>query len=77
MTTEDEGAGADSRVTPEGQTPTGLRRSADFVKLWLGMNVSFLGTQVSSLAYPLAAVLVLHADVYVGTERSRIERAAG
>lgn len=40
----------------------GLWRNADFVKFWLGMNVSFLGTQVSSLAYPLTAVLVLHAE---------------
>ena len=57
MDTEGEGVGADSRATPEG-----LWRNAEFVKLWLGMNVSFLGTQVSSLAYPLTAVLVLHAD---------------
>jgi MFS family permease len=57
MDTEAEGADADSRVTPEG-----LWRNAEFVKLWLAMNVSFLGTQVASLAYPLTAVLVLHAD---------------
>lgn len=57
MDTGAEGAGAGSRVRREG-----LWRNADFVKLWLGMNVSFLGTQVSSLAYPLTAVLVLHAD---------------
>ncbi|HEX8191137.1 MAG TPA: MFS transporter [Pyrinomonadaceae bacterium] len=57
MGTKAEDAGADSRVTPEG-----LWRNADFVKLWLGMNVSSLGTQVSSLAYPLTAVLVLNAD---------------
>jgi MFS family permease len=42
--------------------PEGLWRNADFVKLWLGMNVSFLGTQLASLAYPLTAVLVLRAD---------------
>src|SRR5215210_5123643 len=56
MSTEAEGVGAASRLSPGG-----LWRNADFVKLWLGMNVSFLGTQVSSLAYPLTAVLVLHA----------------
>lgn len=52
--TEATGAGSDS-------TPRGLWRNADFVKLWLGMNVSLAGTQVASLAYPLTAVLVLHA----------------
>ncbi|MBV8856819.1 MAG: MFS transporter [Acidobacteria bacterium] len=57
MKTGAEGARADSQPVPGG-----LWRNADFVKLWLGMNVSFLGTQVSSLAYPLTAVLVLHAD---------------
>lgn len=49
------GAGSDS-------TPRGLWRNADFVKLWLGMNVSFAGTQLASLAYPLTAVLVLQAS---------------
>lgn len=49
--------GADSQLVP-GR----LWRNADFVKLWLGMNVSFLGTQVASLAYPLTAVLVLQAS---------------
>jgi MFS family permease len=57
MTTGADAGGAGSR-RPE----VGLWRNADFVKFWLGMNVSFLGTQVSSLAYPLTAVLVLHAD---------------
>jgi MFS family permease len=57
MGTEAEGVRADSQGRPEG-----LWRNAEFVKLWLGMNVSLLGTQVSSLAYPLTAVLVLHAD---------------
>jgi MFS family permease len=55
MSAQAEGAGA-------GVPPEGLWRNADFLKLWLGMNVSFLGTQVSSLAYPLTAVLVLHAS---------------
>ena len=53
-----------SRETEEAgsrSAPVGLWRNADFVKLWLGMNVSFAGTQVASLAYPLTAVLVLQA----------------
>jgi MFS family permease len=57
MGTEAEGVGADTQATPGG-----LWRNADFVKLWLGMNVSFLGTQVASLAYPLTAVLLLDAS---------------
>ncbi|HEX6183410.1 MAG TPA: MFS transporter [Pyrinomonadaceae bacterium] len=54
MSREAEEAGSQS-------APDGLWRNADFVKLWLGMNVSFAGTQVASLAYPLTAVLVLQA----------------
>ncbi|HEV2860744.1 MAG TPA: MFS transporter [Pyrinomonadaceae bacterium] len=57
MDARDEEAGADSRAAPER-----LWRNADFVKLWLGMNVSFLGTQLSSIAYPLTAVLALQAS---------------
>ena len=56
MSAQVEGAAAETEATPRG-----LWRNGDFVKLWLGMNVSFLGTQVSSLAYPLTAVLILHA----------------
>ena len=38
-----------------------LFRHADFMKLWSGQTVSQFGAQVSLLAIPLAAVLVLHA----------------
>jgi len=57
MSSEAEATGASSQTAPEG-----LWRNADFIKLWLGMNVSFAGTQVASLAYPLTAVLVLDAS---------------
>src|SRR5215204_5383319 len=57
MEGEKEATGAGSELTTGG-----LWRNADFVKLWLGMNVSFAGTQVASLAYPLTAVLVLNAS---------------
>lgn len=57
MSAADEATAGDSRLTP-----AGLWRNADFVKLWLGTNVSFLGAQVASLAYPLTAVLVLDAS---------------
>ena len=38
-----------------------LWRSADFVKLWLGQFVSEAGSQVSVLALPTVAILILHA----------------
>jgi hypothetical protein len=39
----------------------GLWQNPDFLKLWVGQSVSMLGSQVSLLALPLAAVLTLHA----------------
>jgi MFS family permease len=45
--------------------PTGgLWRHADFLKLWSAHTVSQFGTQVSQLALPLAAVLVLDASAF-------------
>ena len=45
--------------------PTGgLWRHADFLKLWSAETVSQLGTQVSQLALPLAAILVLDASAF-------------
>jgi MFS family permease len=41
-----------------------LWRHADFVRLWGGQSVSELGSQVSVLALPLTAVLVLHATAF-------------
>ncbi len=52
---------ADETETKTAGVPAGLWRQPDFVKFWLALNVSFLGTSVSSLAYPLVAVLVLGA----------------
>jgi predicted MFS family arabinose efflux permease len=40
---------------------TGLWRDADFLKLWTGTTISMLGTQITTLALPLAAVLNLQA----------------
>ena len=40
---------------------TGLWQRADFVKLWVESSVSGFGSQVTFLALPLAAVLVLDA----------------
>ncbi len=42
----------------------GLWRHADFLKLWSAETVSQLGTQVSNLALPLAAILVLDASAF-------------
>jgi MFS family permease len=37
-------------------------RSRDFNRLWLGQSISAFGTQVTTLALPLTAVLYLHAS---------------
>ncbi len=41
---------------------SGLWRSPDFVKLWVGETISLFGSQISGLALPLVAVLVLNAS---------------
>ena len=43
---------------------TGLWRHADFLRLWGGQTVSQFGSQVSQLALPLAAILVLDASAF-------------
>src|SRR5919204_1804221 len=43
------------------RVPGGLGRNQDFLKLWGGQSVSLVGSQVTRLALPLAAVLTLHA----------------
>jgi MFS family permease len=42
----------------------GLWRHADFLKLWSAETISQFGTQVSGLAIPLAAIIVLHASAF-------------
>jgi MFS family permease len=44
-----------------GASPPPLWRDRDFRKLWLGETISLLGSQVTTLALPLTAALVLHA----------------
>jgi MFS family permease len=44
-----------------GLLPPLLTESLEFRRFWAGQSVSLLGDQVSSLALPLVAVLVLHA----------------
>ncbi|GAA2598870.1 MFS transporter [Actinomadura fulvescens] len=40
----------------------GLLHDSEFLKLWVGQSLSQIGAQVTFLAVPLAAVLVLHAS---------------
>jgi MFS family permease len=49
-----------ARVWPLG----GLWRHPDFLRLWSAQTVSQLGTQVSQLALPLTAILVLDASAF-------------
>jgi MFS family permease len=42
--------------------PPLLRKDADFRRYWIGQTVSLFGDQISLIALPLTAVLVLHAD---------------
>lgn len=48
------------RLWPTG----GLWRHPDFLKLWSGQTISQFGTQISQLALPLVAVLVLDASTF-------------
>ncbi|HYU50081.1 MAG TPA: MFS transporter, partial [Candidatus Limnocylindria bacterium] len=42
----------------------GVLRQADFRQLWLAQTVSQFGTQITVLALPLAAILVLRASTF-------------
>jgi MFS family permease len=42
----------------------GLWRHPDFLKLWAGQTISLFGSQISLLALPLTAVLVLNASPF-------------
>jgi MFS family permease len=43
---------------------TGLHRHGDFVRLWSAQSISQLGSQVSTLALPLVAVIALEASAF-------------
>ncbi len=47
---------------PSSSSPAGLWRHYDFLKLWSGETVSLVGDQFTALAFPLTAVLILHAS---------------
>lgn len=44
--------------------PAGLWRHHDFMRLWTAAGISAAGTQVTLLALPLTAILVLHASAF-------------
>jgi MFS family permease len=46
----------------EGPSQEGLWHNRDFLKLWSGETVSILGDQFTNLAFPLTAILFLHAS---------------
>jgi MFS family permease len=43
------------------QMPKSLWRNADFLKLWAGQTISLIGSEVTALALPLTAALILNA----------------
>ena len=51
----------------------GLWRHADFLKLWTAQSVSQFGTNISQIALPLVAVLVLHASAFQVAALSTID----
>ena len=57
------------RLWPQG----GLWRHPDFLRLWSGQTISQFGTQVSQLAIPLAAILVLDASAFAVATLATVE----
>jgi MFS family permease len=52
------------RRGPVGGARSGLWRDGDFLRLWAGQTVSEVGSQVTVVALPLAAILVLDASAF-------------
>jgi MFS family permease len=46
------------------ERPVSLWRHADFLKLWSGQTISLAGSQITTLALPLTAILLLKADAF-------------
>lgn len=57
-------AGAGAATGADRTRPASLWRHADFLKLWTGQSISQVGSHISLLAIPLAAVVVLHANAF-------------
>src|SRR5215212_11638647 len=47
-------------MTSQAQARRGLTRQPDFVKLWTAETISVFGSQISGLAIPLVAVVILN-----------------
>src|SRR3954452_10942660 len=45
---------------------TPLRESADYRRWWVGITVSFTGTQLTQVALPLQVYAITHSSVAVG-----------
>src|SRR5919198_965263 len=60
--------------TPAALWPRGgLWRHADFLKLWSAETISQFGSNVSQIALPLVAVIVLHASAFQVAALSTID----
>jgi MFS family permease len=55
-------SGGSARGEDEAKPSLTLRRHPGFVKLWAGQSVSLLGSSITTLALPLTAIYVLHAN---------------
>jgi MFS family permease len=54
-----------STPAPEATTPRpSLTRNTDFLKLWAGQTISVFGSQISGLAIPFVAALILKVDPF-------------
>jgi MFS family permease len=58
------------RIWPAG----GLWRQGDFLKLWAGQTISEFGSQVSLLALPLIAIVVLHSSAFTVAALGMVEQ---
>ncbi len=52
----------DGAPSDDGAPPPSLNRHRDFNKLWLGQGISAFGTEITTLALPLTAILILDAS---------------
>jgi MFS family permease len=51
-------------MRPVREEPASLWRHRDFMKLWTGQTISLLGSQITLLALPLAAILLFQASAF-------------
>ena len=51
-------------ASPGSTRPAGLLRHPDFMKLWTAETISVFGSQISALAIPVVAILILHVSPF-------------